>query len=264
MKQFTSTGIFPDITSDGTYFYICYVANNEVCVDKLDISAGIGSRVFTAPCSGVGFARIKFVNNQLHLIYRLGNGQTVKYVNITSDIKREYTGTFYNWPVILGLNGYAINDITLGNAFCNIYDYAGNLIKSLPPIPGTGIAYLQDDNVPVSNDSNRGSEGTLKMYNPERAGDGIIVGEAFTGGAQLADKNTGNFITLWSETNTYVPKITKYGNEYAVVTGDYVNISLMYNIFRSDINGTVPPPVYNPKEDLIKIRAELDAVIAKL
>lgn len=242
MQTATIGGGFCDVAYQAGQIYVCRIAD-DVFVERLE--AGAFVPVANYPCGGNGFPRLRSVEGSLYLIYRLQNGQMVRIHNLTAGWTREHWGIFYNWPGALGDAGYAVN--SLGTGACDVFNYDGSTVSTLPPLPGTGIAYLDGFNRPVSIDDNRGAEGEWGLLNPEFAG-AVFCGEGMEGGVACVYQDTTKKV-IQPGTITYTPKIAKHGSrdEWAIVTTNYATVSLFYDLTAADF-GAVEPPVDPPVE----------------
>src|SRR4030095_4613441 len=189
------------------------------------------------------------------LTYRTGDGLSIAVRDLTTGEEIRHTGTFYNWPMVLGDSQYAIDDLSPGREQVRVYAYIGELEATNPPAPGTGCAWMTDHY--VTNDQNRFTQ--LIPYgilNPHYAGP-LFCGEAQDGGVGLVDQPSQKKLIVNAGQNTYEPRIAQYApDKWAVVTGDYTTVTLIYDITQQDITGTA----YNPKPDLIALRADLDGI----
>lgn len=251
-------GIFPDITSIGSNLCAAYASNGVARI--VEVLTGV--EIFSTPLSGVGFIRVGNHNGILTLGLRQGDGLSVEFYYLNPYLQYKFSGTFYNWPIAINADGFTFNDLTINSSKCEVRDWNNELNQTFPAFPGTGLAYLNTLNVLISNDENRFNEfAQYQIQNPMYAGD-VFVGEAQEGGVGIVHVPTKTKNIFLAGQNTYVPKITKYGDKYALVTGDYHSMTLIYDISLADIGvGNVS---YNPKDDLITVRNEIDRIIGKL
>ena len=257
-----SQGIFPDITNDNNNLYISFVKEPTLTVLRVNITTHSIETMYKTNCIGTGFARIKYIPelNELWLGYRTGDGLTCYFSELIVGLKLfSYKGTFYNWPLIIGDKGFAINDLTPNNSNCRIYDFSGNPLGTKPPKAGTGLARMTDTSI-ISNDENRAVElEKWQLLNPEYAGE-VFCGEALEGGVAAVYNNSIKGVFLQG-TNTFVPKITKYKDKWAIVTGDYNNINLIYNISAEDFGGIIEPPPVDDKIIHLKSGDKLTIIV---
>ncbi len=260
MKTNTSlVGSLPDVCISNEVAILAYVTGTEFRVTEFNLNSAAFTGLFNRPEQGIGFARTRNVGGNIWVAWRWGNGQVITVMNLNTGVELNYGGTFYNWPFAFGLNGFAMNDS--GNNQLRMYNYNHQLIKTQAAFPVTGIAYIQDDNTIVSWNDNRGTKLQYNLYNPQYTDDwSAFSGEGASGGAPLVINHVLKLVAFEGQ-NTYSPHVARYGDKYIIATGDYGirQIKLAY-----DIEGGIPDTGYNPKNDLIVIRTQLDAVIAKL
>src|SRR4030095_6404378 len=139
MKQLNlGSGIFPDIAADIGRLLIACVANGQVLVRSYTPD-GSSTVMYSATCGGTGFARIRVIVGHPVLTYRTGDGLSIAVRDLTTGEEIRHTGTFYNWPMVLGDSQYAIDDLSPGREQVRVYAYIGELEATNPPAPGTGF-----------------------------------------------------------------------------------------------------------------------------
>ncbi len=272
MKETAIPGSYPDVTFHDGQVHLVTMNAGRVEVYRWD-----GTRfhpVFNAVCEGNGFPCLRSVDGSLWLFYRPQDGRSCVLRNLTTNDERIYEPSdktnwnvgFYNWPLALGDAGYCCSSLW---EWTRVYSYSGEQAGAdLPHMPGSGIAYLDGMNRPVSMDDNAGTMSQWGMLNPERT-DGLVVGEGQTGGVPCVFEDRIKKVIDEGNAGCFLPKVARNGAaaEWAIVTTDYRTARLFYDVTPADFEGTTPPqpePGYNPKADLLKIQAELAVVIGKL
>jgi hypothetical protein len=253
-------GTFPDVAYHNGELYVCYT-RNEVYVYKWN---GVSfDFIDFYECGGVGFARLTSYDGKLYLLYRPQSGQEIILKDVLNSTTISHSGIFYNSPAVFGKNVYAINNT--GSDTCEVRNLLDDgVVYTSPSFPGTGIARFENSRV-ISVDDNRGLLAARGILNPEFAQE-MICGEGISGGVGVLFGDSDK-ILLPNQT-TFVPKITKYGNRWVIVTGDYNVINFIYDISAEDIVGEAPPiipPIVPPNTQIINVSARVgDKVIINI
>lgn len=253
-------GTLPDVARLVGRWYVAFAGGGQVHVHAVETEAQT-TEVYAALCSEQGFCRLRAVDGVLYLLYRSGDGRTMRLVDINRGrVVREHSGRFWNWPGALGQTGYCISsmrakgdpeDVPHG---CYVFSYDGRLLSGIPPFAGTGVAYLTDTDVPVGVDASRPT--VPGMYCPQFSSGTFVVGEQRDGGGILIlDTATGETRTLWSPDETFVPKIVTDGPRTAIVTAltGYTRWRLAYDLSMGDflaLPRPVPPAPPEPPAPL--------------
>lgn len=245
MKQIDFPGGFSDVTSHEGFIYVVTMGGAQVTVKRLEADGSLHP-VVAFPCEGNGFPRLRSVSSGLLLAYRPQSGQEVVIYNVTTGESRVITGgSFYNWPVVIGQNGYAINfNGTDGNVV--VYGLDGQVVNTFTGIGrGTGLARLEDDNQRVvTNDDNYASQlQAWGLYNPEYAGE-VFCGNGNEGGVGCVYQHRDKSV-LMPPVEAQLPKIAQHGNTWAIISNDFATglATLRHDITVADLTGQPEPPI---------------------
>lgn len=265
MTIVTAAGTFPDVTFYDGALHVSRV-NDRLFIDRLHESGELIT-IADFECGGSGFARLKTLSDgSLRTIYRLQtpehDGTLVRMQDLTQGTKREYSGAFYNNPVVFGNHGYAIESLEEG--LVKTYNLLGKPVTELSGLPtgSQGVYALGDDNRTITtNDQNRLTAVDVGMLNPERAED-VVTGETIADGPPFMPVHsymTAKSIQLLQGRPSYVPKICAYRApngepRWAIVTSDYATVSLVYDLSLADFGQVHPPIPVPPDQQPIRVK----------